>query len=404
MTRKKLFSKYYKNPNHDYEIVETISATDDTGRTPDVCFVYAGRNRGKSFEIASQCIADAWYDKKQFAYVRRNDATTYDVEQYFADKIDFIRDMTDGARDGITRDRGKLKFYKDEIQDDGEVKRVKYEECGQFFALSRQSSYKSLQYPNIYNIIYEEVLTDGVYLGAEPEKLMNLYSTLRRNKTGFRMWLISNLDSVVNPYSRAWAINLAHTKAGEIKLSKLYLGSADKNGNEEYILIASHYLADKNTITKEEEKKKRNRIRTAISNNKWDEKRLYTTIDKSFIEPYKPIASCVFEWDDVMMLVEIINKPCNLMDMYLDGASPANRKMPIAYVQRKTTPPQQNTRIYTNNPERFGQFVTRGYKNLCKIDEVMEMLRKNGWIIGADNLTMNDFMNIWGKLRNPMNI
>ena len=38
MKRDKLFSKYYKSPFHDYEIRETLSYADDTGRIPDVLY------------------------------------------------------------------------------------------------------------------------------------------------------------------------------------------------------------------------------------------------------------------------------------------------------------------------------------------------------------------------------
>ena len=191
MKRDKLFNKYYKSPFHDYEIKETLSYADDTGRIPDVCFVYSGRNRGKSFEVASQLIADAWYDDKHFAYIRRYDATNFDIEDYFADKRDFIMDMTDGKYCGITRDRGKLLFYSEEEEEEsGDIKRIKGPECGRFFSVSRQANVKSLQFPKIYNALYEEVLTDQSYISAEPEKVMNLYSTLRRNKEDFRLWLI----------------------------------------------------------------------------------------------------------------------------------------------------------------------------------------------------------------------
>ena len=65
MDRAKLFKKYAKHPKHTYEVSETLSVTDDTGRHPDVLVIYSGRDRGKSFEISSNCIADAWYDDKR---------------------------------------------------------------------------------------------------------------------------------------------------------------------------------------------------------------------------------------------------------------------------------------------------------------------------------------------------
>ena len=401
MDRDKLFKKYYKSKYHDYEIEETLSATD---QNIDIAFVYSGRNRGKSFEISSQLIADAWYDKRLFGYIRRNDCTVFDIEQYFQDKCDFIKDMTDGLYTGITRQKGKLKFYKDEVDEEsGEAHRVIGEDCGYFYALSRQASYKSLQYPEVYNLVYEEVLTDGSYLSSEPEKLMNLYSTVKRNKDGFRMWLISNTVSVVNPYSNSWGIYLAKNKPGDIRLSKLYLGSTSEDGSEQYLLIAAHYLQDKNSISKEELKKKKRRIRTAISSNRWDELKLYSVISLGFMRQYKSIETVIFEFDDLMFQGDIVEIPNNVFDIYSadeDEEVPVSEEvMPILYIRRKTTEPYPKTRVYTNNPERMSEYISKGFKPIYTIDKAIDELLKRGWVIGADNLTMNDFSTILSKLR-----
>ena len=400
MDREKLFKKYYKDKHHDYEIEETLSVTEDN---IDIAFIYSGRNRGKSFEISSQLIADAYYDKKLFGYVRRNDCTSYDIEQYFADKSNFIKDMTDGQYCGITRQKGKLKFYSEEIDDEtAEVNRIIGEDCGYFFALSRQASYKSLQYPDVYNMIYEEVLTDGAYLNSEPEKLMNLYSTVRRSKADFRMWLVSNTVSVVNPYSNSWGIYLSKNKPGEIRLSKLYLGSKGEDGEEEYLLIAAHYLQNKDVISKEESKKKRNRIKTSISSNRWDELQLFTTVGIKFMKQFKILDTVVFEYEDLMFQCDIIEVPTNLLELYADDEDivvKSKELMPILYLRRKTTEPYSTTRLYTNNPDRMNPYTTKGFKLIYNIDKIVENLFQRGWIAGADNLTMNDFYKSFAKLR-----
>lgn len=400
MERSKLFKKWYKHKEHDYEISETLQYKDDNDRDIDIAFVYSGRNRGKSFEISSQLIADAWYDNKQFGYIRRNDATTFEVEQYFADKSEFIKDMTDNKYEGITRDKGKLKFFKNEVDNDtGESHRVLGQECGYFYALSRQASYKSLQYPDVFNLIYEEVLTDQTYLSSEPEKLMNLYSTVKRNKTDFKMWLVSNTVSVVNPYSQSWGIYLAKNKPGDIRLSKLYLGSYDENNEEQYLLIAAHYLQDKGDISKEDLKKKRNRIKTGIASNKWDELKLFTTLDMRYIKRFPIIDTVLFEYDDICIQANIVEIPINLIEEIInDSDNFSQETMPILYFRRKTTEPKPNTRVYTNNPNHFNDYTTKGFKIVYKIDKIVEQIYKRGWIIGADNLTMNDFFNIFKKL------
>ena len=401
MDRKKLFTKYYKSKFHDYEIEETLSSTD---QKIDIAFVYSGRNRGKSFEISSQLIADAWYDKKLFGYIRRNDCTSYDIEQYFEDKRDFISDMTDGLYCGITRQKGKLKFFSEGSNEEtGEVNRIIGEDCGYFFALSRQASYKSLQYPDVGNLIYEEVLTDGSYLSSEPEKLMNLYSTVRRSKEDFMMWLVSNTVSVVNPYSSSWGIYLAKNKPGDIRLSKLYLGSKGEDDEEQYLMIAAHYLQDKATISKEELKKKKNRIRTSISNNRWDELQLYTTVSLRFMKQFTIYETVVFEYDDLMFQGDIVEVPNNIIRLYTadedETVVPMKETIPILYIRRKTTEPFATTRLYTNNAERMSEYVTKGFKIIYTIDKAIDAILNRGWVIGADNLTMNDFYKSLGKLK-----
>lgn len=402
MKRTDLFKKWYKNKEHDYEISETLQYKDDNDRPIDIAFVYSGRNRGKSFEISSQLIADAWYDNKQFGYIRRNDANNFDIEQYFADKAKFIEDMTDHEFQGITKNRGKLQFYRYEQDEHGETHRVLGPECGYFYALSRQASYKSLQYPEVMNLIYEEVLTDQTYLNSEPEKLMNLYSTVKRNKKDFKMWLVSNTVSVVNPYSKSWGIYLAKNKPGDVRLSKLYLGSYDENNEEQYLLIAAHYLKDKGDLTKEDAKKKRNRIKTGIASNKWDELKLYTTLDMNLVKNYEIIDTAIFEYDDLMIQCNIIEIPTNIVQVNVDDLDESylsKEKMPVLYMRRKTTEPKPKTRVYTNNADHFNEYTTKGFQVIFRIDKVILELYQRGWIVGADNLTMNDFGNIYRKLR-----
>lgn len=409
MRRISLFKKYYKNENHDYEITETITPEDDTGRHPDICFVYSGRNRGKSYEISSQAIADAWFDKKLFGYVRRHDCTAYEVERYFADKDSFVNDMTDGEWAGITKNKGEICFYRYETNEKtGNTKRVFGPKCGYFFALSRQASFKSQQFPDLYNLIYEEVLTTENYLQAEPEILLNLISTTNRSKTGFRAWLISNTVSIVNPYSAAWGLNLLKIKPGEIGLTKLYLNAADKNGKEKYYLIATHYLCDKDKLPEEESKAKRNRVKSAISSNTWDELTLYPHLPLRMVKPYKPIETVLFEYDDLIFQGDILEIPNNLFTYYRENTeeNPVELSadtMPVLFIRRKTSEPKQRTRIYTNNThERFSEYTTKGFRVFYGIDRIIENLIDRGWIVGSDNLTMNDFSRVYESLANEI--
>jgi hypothetical protein len=402
MERLKLFKKWNGHAQHGYDLSETFNeSTKLEGRDIDIAFILSGRNRGKSFTISCECLADAWYDNKQFGYIRRHDATVYDTEAYFADKTDFIKDMTDGAFDHITRSKGKLYFAKYVTDvDSGEQRNVLGKEAGNFFALSRNSAYKSLQYPQIHNLFYEEVMADEAYLQGEPSKLLNLISTIKRNKDDFKVYLISNLISPVSPYSVEWGINIGSLKPDNINLVKLYLGSYDTSGEEDFLVIACHYLKDKNDLSKEDLKKKRNRVRTGIASNRWDEKTLYPVMPYNFLKgKAERLDRCVFEWDDIMFLVDILEVPDNINLVHRDEVEANKETMPIMYIQRKTSQPFNDTRLYTNNPERFGPYVSRGFQIIYKIDKVIEILAKRGYFFGADNLTVNSFKTCFDNLR-----
>ena len=402
MERKALFKKWNLHPEHDYELEETTSVTDDEGRHPDICWIYSGRNRGKSFEVAAQCLADAYYDGKELLYLRRHDAKGYEIEDYFGDKSEFIKDMTDGISDAVTYYKGSLWLSHTATDLKNQGKRVLDTEIGKFHAVSRQSAVKSLQYPKIFNYIFEEVLTDENFLSNEPDKIINIWSTFTRHKKGARMYLISNLVSIVNPYSKAWGLNLAKLQPNDIGLTKLYLNRYDDKGKEEYLLIAAHYLKDKGELSKEDAKKQRNRIKT--TSNRWDEARLYSHIDLSYIKThnYKSIYTALFEWDDLMFQADIMKVPENILDCFMmdrPDEDLSDKNIYVMYIRRKTTPPKGAPRYYTNNPDRMGRMITRGFRNVCKVDEVIIDLTLRGWIIGTDNLCMNDFMKIYNNLR-----
>ena len=130
-------------------------------------------------------------------------------------------------------------------------------------------------------------------------------------------------------------------------------------------------------------------------------------MDLSFIKNNAEILdTVVFEHDDMMMQGDILEVPNNIIDIYLDDTDindsesikPSDITMPILYIRRKTSKPHKYTRIYTNSADRFSDYVSKGFKEIYTIDKYIKILMQRGWVIGADNLTMNDFYKMWKKL------
>ena len=118
-----------------------------------------------------------------------------------------------------------------------------------------------------------------------------------------------------------------------------------------------------------------------------------------YIKRFPIIDTVLFEYDDICIQANIVEIPINLIEEIInDSDNFSQETMPILYFRRKTTEPKPNTRVYTNNPNHFNDYTTKGFKIVYKIDKIVEQIYKRGWIIGADNLTMNDFFNIFKKL------
>lgn len=83
-------------------------------------------------------------------------------------------------------------------------------------ALSNDTHYKSLVYPDVKNVIFEEFITDSGYLGNdEPTIFSSILSTVARDKK-VTVYMIGNTINRFCPYFSDWGININDIKKGEI--------------------------------------------------------------------------------------------------------------------------------------------------------------------------------------------
>ena len=100
-----------------------------------------------------------------------------------------------------------------------------------------------------------------------------------------------------------------------------------------------------------------------------------------------------------MFQMDILEVPRNIRKLYLEeDEQPMQETMFLGYIRRKSTEPFEETRLYTNNPDRLSIYATKGFKMVYKIDKIIDYLKKNGWIVGCNNLVMNSFDQIYAKL------
>lgn len=126
----------------------------------------------------------------------------------------------------------------------GKTKR--FDKIGYAVALSTEQNYAGASYLDVNDIIMEEFMSRKAYLRGEPDKLMNLYSTVDRKRGTTRLWLVGNSISRVCPYLEDWGLmDIVRTiKQGEIRTKWIDTKDVDEKGNKIEVLLAMEYCRD----------------------------------------------------------------------------------------------------------------------------------------------------------------
>lgn len=175
----------------------------------DIIILNGGRNSGKSYAVKTKVLQDAYNNivngdcKKKFVYLRRYVDETKDVycATYF-DDID-ISLLTGGVYNNVSVYRHEIYFGN--LTEDGKITREML--IGRVLALSKYITYKSQVFKNYFTIIFEEFISE-TYLSDEPNKLLNMFSTILRYNKGC-VYMIGNLISRFNPYYRDFELTNA---------------------------------------------------------------------------------------------------------------------------------------------------------------------------------------------------
>lgn len=161
-----------------------------------------GRNIGKSYATKHDVVKECYKNGKQFVYLRRwdEDIKTKNAINYFAD-LD-VKGITEDKYNDVYIYQNKI--YLVTYAEDGKIS-DKYH-IGFTHALNQSERYKSQIFPHVDFIIYEEFITDAVYLPDEPNKLQNYTSTIFRERVGV-VYLVGNTISKLCPYFNQWKLD-----------------------------------------------------------------------------------------------------------------------------------------------------------------------------------------------------
>lgn len=103
-----------------------------------------------------------------------------------------------------------------------------------------------MSYPDITILAFEEFIPDSlVYLPNEFDKLLNLISTIKRNRTDMVIYMFGNSLDRNCPYFNEMDIDVKELRQGEIKQYKYYGGQRGTSENTVAIeYIRPVYQAD----------------------------------------------------------------------------------------------------------------------------------------------------------------
>lgn len=162
-------------------------------------FILGNRGGGKSYGAKKRAIDNFIKRKEQFGYIRRyKEDLKKPMEQFFKDVAWEYPDY----EFKVESDKFMIRLKPLNEKEKWSEKDI----AGFGFQLSTANNKKSISYPDITTLIYDEFLIEQGnqrYLTNEPEKLLNLYETVARPGTGHKrvvMFLLANAITVTNPY------------------------------------------------------------------------------------------------------------------------------------------------------------------------------------------------------------
>lgn len=166
-------------------------------------FLVGQRGVGKTYGWKKKAIRAAIRRGEQFMYVRRyKEELKISKETFFDDLV------VKGEFPGFDfRSYGSFaQMAPASTRDD---KKRPWKTIGHFVALSTAANIKSVAYPLVTNIGFDEFIIEKgnvQYIANEVHKFLNLYSTVDRNQDKTKVFLMANSVSIMNPYFLYWDI------------------------------------------------------------------------------------------------------------------------------------------------------------------------------------------------------
>lgn len=335
--------------------------------------IFGARSDGKSYQVKhKKAVVKYVKTGRRFILLRRwSDEIKPDkIEQYFAD-VD-VESITEGRYNSIVMYRRQLFFANFNLET---CKTTRGEKIGYVMSLNGEQHYAGASYLDVDDIIYEEFFARTPYLGSEPDKLVNLWSTVDRKRYTTRIWMVGNTISRVCPYINDWGIHkiITNMKQGDIKTTKLPAG-LDENGNQLYITLGIEHCKSTGSnlaIGKHQD---------MINNGSWQSDP-QPHLPKSF-NAYKSTLNVMFVYQDFKFVASyLFDKEENISVWFVKPYNGEINDHTIVFSDQVKTSPYWQRDIYNT------EFPNK------KINDVLKTFRESN-IFFATDLCGTDFKQV----------
>lgn len=179
--------------------------------------IFGERSNGKTY-ASLQYVLENYFNKgEQFVYVRRwsEDIKPKRMSNLFNSHLDLLEQLSGGKYTGIYYRVGV--FYLCTFDEHGKPIYNDNDILGFAFSLSETEHNKANSYPKVTTIIFDEFLTSNYYLPDEFILFMNTISTVVRNRTNVKIFMLGNTVNKFCPYfSEMGLTNILKQKQGTI--------------------------------------------------------------------------------------------------------------------------------------------------------------------------------------------
>ena len=277
--------------------------------------IFGERSNGKTYATLKQVLENYFNDGSQFAYIRRwsVDVQPKRMNNLFNAIIEdgYLEKLSGGKFTAIFYRTGR--FYLCTYSDKGKPIYNEEDVIGYAFSLSENEHNKANSYPRVTTIIFDEFLTNKIYLPDEFILFMNTVSTIVRQRTNVKIYMLGNTVNKFCPYFKEMGLsNILTMKQGTIDVYTY---------GETKLKVAVEYADSK-------KKFKKNNFYFAFNNPKL--KMITGGAWELNIYPHAPVKwkpkNIVFtyfiDFNDTIFQCEVINKDANV----------------FTYIHEKTTP------------------------------------------------------------------